>query len=200
MAENDEMLTQLPVRARATVVLCTLERTLSLVNSERVAREIRNGIEVAWMWEMGEMVSGHTLYQPIERLNEFLSEIYTEEKLESNDRQVLALMAAVYGLYYVCWEAVNQEVAKTNDLAEVTDDYMTLSLEYAARAAGNVHKKGIGSAALRFRLLQRGSVRMNSSMALVQPAPVDHGAQRHPDQHAQRLCPLRNCCSLQGLK
>jgi len=147
MSDETDVFTELPVRARVATVLCTLQRILPVLSCNApIADQVRDGIELAWRWEMAENVSGHALYKLLEPLNESLSNMYSEQKLDA-DRQLLALLAVVYGLYYVCWEAVNQEVAKLgmqhfltypNDLADVTDEHMLKSLEYGAKSLGNI--------------------------------------------------------------
>jgi hypothetical protein len=62
-------------------------------------------------------------------------------------------MAVVYGFYYVCWEAVNQEVARLgmehfltypNDLADVNNDYLNKALEYGAKSLSDESNEVIG--------------------------------------------------------
>ncbi len=149
--QPDNIFLDLPVRARVAMVLCVLQRLSSLLDcDEALARQVHSAISRGWNWEMGGLVSGHALYQPLDGLNESLSGMYSEEKLRRSDPQLLAMLATVYGLYYVCWEAVNQEVSEhgmthfleyPNDLADVTDEHLLKCLECGATALRNMPKE-----------------------------------------------------------
>jgi hypothetical protein len=100
----------------------------------------QQALRAAWGWEFGEPVSSRELYEYIHPLLAF------ESGLATNRKQLDALLSVVSAIYYVTWKAdglerrarvASRDKNLPNDVAEVDEDTVAQSLDYAARSAGD---------------------------------------------------------------